>query len=515
MSPMDTGFQLRAPWYVRERNNSSLRDASSRRPSIQMYGDSTFVDRLLKDPRDSLKAGKDDKWSYPVPVSPSASDKGRARFATSTLLTTDLRKLYQPGHERYYAVVVEVFCDTAGLPRAGSHEDLEVNFLMRRQQTYVTGHKHEIRQLARNLLVEMASSQNRTVDTKGLPLDLPEVFWADAAAKRCFEEDNAQLLSQVRSHTDVQSWITGGALNGWRTSDEELSLDESEEKYRMWRLPPASVDDCEAAHSRSLWFGIIPTYSPDHWLDANGNTVPKLDEHAVYELVCTVQQKQDPAMKDCPPAIYRSEATEPFRLAAPFDPDGTKNHTTSITMPDLRRLAARAASPQGPGGVRISTPPGSALPPISIGNLGRSGVGAVGLGGSICTFAFELFFIVAFFLFLLFLPIVIFAFQLWWMLALRFCFPPSASFTILADFFAAGNGLPDLALPVNKPVKDHADEILGMPGATDALITQPQFAAQPDMFEELVNAMDPDTLAAEPSVPEAETKPDDPLCAKT
>ena len=38
----------------------------------------------------------------------------------------------------------------------------------------------------------------------------------------------------------------------------------------MWRLPPAEVDDCEAAHTRSLWFGVIPTFSPDHWVDAKG-----------------------------------------------------------------------------------------------------------------------------------------------------------------------------------------------------------------------------------------------------
>ena len=511
---MDTGFQLRAPWYVRERNNESLRDARSRRPSIQMYGDSTFVDSLLNDPRDSLKPTADDKWSYPVPVTPSTSAKGRARFATSTLVTTDLRKLYQPGHDRYYAVVVEVFCDTAGLPRAGSHEDLEVSFVMRRQLTSLEGDKRDVRQLARNILVEMAATQHSAVDTKDLPLDLPEVFWADAAAKQCFEEDNARLLSKVHSHTDVQAWITGGASKSWRSADGKLAEGESEESFRMWRLPPAEVDDCEAAHSRSLWFGIIPTFSPDHWVDAKGKTAPKLDDHAVYELLCNVKHKEDPAKKDCPPKIYWSEATEPFRLAAPFDPEGTKNHTTSITMPDLRRLAARAASPQGPGGVRITTPPGSALPPIAIGDLGKSGVGAVGLGGSICTFAFELFFIVAFFLFLMFLPIVIFAFQLWWMLALRFCFPPSAAFKILSDFFVAGNGLPDLALPVNKPTKDKTDELLGMPGGAAALITQPDFAAQPDMFVELVDAMNPGPIPAVPTVPPVESKPDDPLCAK-
>lgn len=66
--------------------------------------------------------------------------------------------------------------------------------------------------------------------------------------------------------------------------------------------------------------------------------------------------------------------------------------------------------------------------------------GSLGAGGGACTFAFELFFLVALFLFLMFLPIVVFAFQLWWLLALRFCFPRlSASMTALAAFFAGVN----------------------------------------------------------------------------
>ena len=45
---------------------------------------------------------------------------GRERFATYKLHTTKMRKLFQPTHDRYYAVVVEVFCDEPGLPRAGA-----------------------------------------------------------------------------------------------------------------------------------------------------------------------------------------------------------------------------------------------------------------------------------------------------------------------------------------------------------------------------------------------------------
>ena len=54
------------------------------------------------------------------------------------------------------------------------------------------------------------------------------------------------------------------------------------------------------------------------------------------------------------------------------------------------------------------------------------GTRRVAAGGTVdrtCTFALEIFMIVAMFVFSLFLPIVVLLFQLWWLLALRFCLP--------------------------------------------------------------------------------------------
>ena len=122
-----------------------------------------------------------------------------------------------------------------------------------------------------------------------------------------------------------------------------------------------------------------------------------------------------------------------------MDPEGTKNRVVSITLPDFRAMAARAADKRGPGGVRIITPPQSQMMvnPFN-GKIPTADDAKIGIGGGVCTFAFELFFIVAFFLFLLFMPIVVLAFQLWWMLALRFCIPPSVSFEALATAAAEG-----------------------------------------------------------------------------
>jgi hypothetical protein len=528
----EVGLALRAPWYVRERGAGlSLRDAPALRPTIQMYDGTDFVDRLLADPRDSLQYTADDLWSYPVPVTPGTGLKGRERFATSRLVTSNLRKLYQPSHGRFYAVVVEVFCDVPGLPRAGEHDDIEVTMVVRRQHTRLFGTTKSIRTLARNLMVDLMDDQHPGA-TVGDDSDLDvRDLWTATEARRRFEEQNKDLLALVSADTSDQGWMVGPAGGQWRVSDAppaEGRPADREEELPMWRLP-GRQEDCDAARTRSLWFGLVPTYSADHWVDACGRARPKLDDRATYQVRCIARHKPVPGHEHCPRTAYVSQPSEPFRLASPFDPDGTKNRTVSITLPDLRRLAARAGQRQGPGGVRISTPPRSQLVVNPFGDIPKSGAGRIGAGGGVCTFALELFFIVAFFLFLMFLPIVVFAFQLWWMLALRFCIPPSASFDALAEFFADGKLLADVALDARLEaeldVQFGTDTRLfpsGAPergtwrkeltNATDADGT-PIFRNDADLTEALVRATDPRD-AVKPAPPALEEKPPDPLCPK-
>jgi hypothetical protein len=147
----------------------------------------------------------------------------------------------------------------------------------------------------------------------------------------------------------------------------------------------------------------------------------------------------------------------------------------------------------------------------------------VGEAERICVFAFELFIIVGFFVFLLFLPIVVFLFQLWWMFALRFCLPPLVeAFELLEAHFNAGGTLSGLP-PVDETEPIEADErtveeIFGSVGITDTLaaatekvngVDTPVF--DPAMMLDLLDAVDP-TQAAEPEPGEPEPKPDDPLC---
>lgn len=415
---------------------------NARRPAIQMHSGDDFVEKMVKDPTVSLKESTEDFWGYPVPVSPG---KGAPPLAKYKIARTDMRKLYQPNHDRFYTVVVEVFCDRPGLPRAGIHDDFEVGFVMRRIAVrFADDAGNSVRKLATKLMRdERVRLQLPTEDVvaEGIAVDpdVRDLWWSNDVAGK-FKTENEDVIAAARPRTGREAWVELPTGRRWVTADEN-ELNPKEQVLPMWRLPKRE-DDCKAVESRSLWFGVVPTFSSEHAMNPMKKQTgpePKLDDHGIYEIVCFVKLKPKPGHEHCPPKIWLSTASRPFRLAAPMDPEGTKNRVISITLPDFRALEATAAQKRGAGGVRIITPPRSQmmLNPFS-GKMPTKSEAKIGVGGGVCTFAIELFFIVAFFLFLLFMPIVVLAFQLWWMLALRFCIPPSVSFDALATAAAGG-----------------------------------------------------------------------------
>jgi hypothetical protein len=144
-----------------------------------------------------------------------------------------------------------------------------------------------------------------------------------------------------------------------------------------------------------------------------------------------------------------------------------------VQLPDLAQLHADAVrlSPGGSGGVRFQTPPGSQLP-FSAKDLNatakKPGQGT-GSGFQICSFAIPLITIVAFFVFSLFLPIVVFVFQLWFLLTLRFCIPPdvtpSAGFAAKLDAIGGGVNIDAnavIAIEADQTtLKQETDDLLG------------------------------------------------------
>jgi hypothetical protein len=143
----------------------------------------------------------------------------------------------------------------------------------------------------------------------------------------------------------------------------------------------------------------------------------------------------------CP--VVWSEPTEPYQIASHFDLQGTANHPVTVQLPNLAHLQADALrlGPGGTGGVRFQSPPGSALP-FSTDNTDASKAGA-NADFQICSFSIPLITIVAMFVFKLFLPIVVFVFQLWFLLMLKFCIPPDIQIGggLDAAFAALGPGL--------------------------------------------------------------------------
>jgi hypothetical protein len=125
-----------------------------------------------------------------------------------------------------------------------------------------------------------------------------------------------------------------------------------------------------------------------------------------------------------------------------------------------------------------------------------------------------LFFLVALFLFLMFLPIIVFAFQLWWLLALRFCFPRlSVSMTALAGFFAGVNVMSG----ADAGAVANLDLVLGE-GMGEKLVAaasglNPPFADDPATAQALVAMIDPAGAVTPSPEPELPHVPD-PLCEK-
>ena len=346
---------------------------------------------------------------------------GRLRFADHAIVLSPLRKLYQPLHHRFYAVVVELFCDEPGLPRAGAVQGVDLSFVIRRERTLVQN-TNALRQLARSLTGSLYKSQYHTTTVPAFPDsdDLDDMAFAGQAAQIQLTPAQRALLGQVRPRRVVEAWVTGRAGTGrWQQVDEDAppALADGELELPMWQLPPRE-EDCAAARTRSLWFGVLPTHSAD--MDDLG--LPRLDNRAVYRARCLARQHPGPGHEHCPDRFSWSDPTAPYRLAPHADPDGTKNHRVSITMPDLRAVAARAGRPPGPGGVEIVQPPGSQLK-MNTSSFPPTQGPDMGAETSRCTFALELFMIVSMFVFSLFLPVVVFVFQLWWLLLLRFCLP--------------------------------------------------------------------------------------------
>lgn len=422
---------LRAPWYACLRAQTDrFGKAAALAPCIQKYDTEDFVAALVARPQRSLCWAPEDHWSFPVPRTAAEQRNLRQLLSPFSMARSDIRKLFQPSHQRFYAVTVELFCDVAGLPRPGPGDDPTVRFVLRRTLVTVSTQVdrktlRDFAKLAARKLVgheTFAAAEPR--DEMATDLAAAYRAWAhDAELLRAFEQEHAQEIAALGIRAEVQGWfVREDGQGGWHPVPGEPGdpvPDGEEQTYGMWRIPRPRRD-CVPDPGRSLWFGTVPTYSGD--TDAAGR--PKLDDKTTYHLRCVATRRRpDP----CPPIVTVSEPTAPFRLAAFFDPAGTANRRVHVRLPDFEAVQAQLATGRPVGGVEFERPAASQLTSFPLGVIPAvPGSGkADGDAAENCFFAIELITIVAMFVLSLFLPIVIIVFQLWWMLLLKFCWPPS------------------------------------------------------------------------------------------
>jgi hypothetical protein len=539
VSAMDHAMALRSPWYVLERLGFDRFDPRAGAPAIQKYDTAELVEDLVRDPRASLAFDPAvDVWAFavPRPESPPAPKPAtlRERLSPFELVPSNVCKLYQPSHQRFYAVTVELFCEVAGLPRPGPDTEVEVRYVVRRLRTRFNQYATlatDLKQLARAAAEELFDKGFPVKPVRAEPtdpdpdiyppndpaldtaVDLAALFRAhepDAAKLAAFEAAHAPLLGRVGMTQELEGWYVQDAVGQWQPvpqdPDDQRPPGE-EEELPMWRVPLAAAL-CEPAEDRSIWFGVVPTYSGEF----DGDGIPKLDDHTTYVVQCLARRRRRPPHEDCPRVLTWSAASAPYRLASFFDPQGTANHRTHVKLPDFAAVAARAAKGPSAGGVQFERPAGSQLPPGPLGEIPGPGAGGDPGGDSAenCSFAIELITIVATFVFSLFLPVVVFAFQLWWLLLLKFCWPSSTDTTKLLTALET--------TPIVNLLGDQKVLLSGFLGVGGD-ITGELDEADPDLLtdkalgKQLGEALQPG-VAPEPPAATPATLPDDPLCTR-
>jgi hypothetical protein len=396
----------------------------------------------------------------------------RARLAPS-----NLRKLYQPTHDRHYVVSCELHCDEPGFPRVNRKKVCQAGFVLRRRVNVIPSG------------TTAAMIETQTAPVRAAEADLLELLHLDATLNEPGASDalktatrtrqqalataagvaNWDMLLQQRRNelttkrstldawyqahgitVDVQGWFPtmqdgrpSKTYGSWRTLPENELLadvaDSGETSYPLFPLVPDPRETAHDAMGRTMYYGTVPTGGIEH--DANGSA--RFDDKATYEVRCFVREHQsNPShagkKPDCCGPLVWSLPTEPFRVAAPFDVLGAANRPITIKMPDLRELAAQAAMrPRGKLSPIRFVQPQHMSPKISGSSVAGGDMG----GEAICSFSIPLITIIAMFVLNLFLPIVVFIFNLWFLLIFRFCIPPQ---------FAAAGGA-DLAVAAAPP----------------------------------------------------------------
>lgn len=406
-------------------------------PAIQKYDTAKFVDEFLRNPFHSRTYEPEDEVYVSVPATPDLTPDGRSRLLSPLRLeSTGMRKLFLPVHKRFYLVACELRCDLPGLPCTDRAKVCEAGFVVRRRRLVFP---EEARKDAHRLLQKLAVGGAK-VRRNGGVLGVAAVgngfgaFRTEPAVKAAMElqetrEELFAWVEEVGAVDTLQGWVPlGDGLGAWQAvaeRPEELA----EAVFPLTPLiPDPSLED-HAGQGRTIYFGVLPTSSSE--TTAGGES--RFDDVTQYEVRCFVRRHKEGCPKklergDCHGPLVWSGATTGFRIAAHNDPVGSANTATTVVIPDVPALVASAAGsgprPRG-GGVKMVAPANSSLLPVANGtDMPEEGQTS---GDGFCFFAIPLITLVALFVLHIFLPILLFIFNLWVLLLLRFCILPSVT----------------------------------------------------------------------------------------
>jgi hypothetical protein len=484
-------WKLVAPWYRWQRQlvDEGLAPLQTR-PVFQKFDAPDFVKGFVAEPQRSLvfKDEVDQVFAVNATAAPALgggplAGKFTRLFTTDagpqdvTLVPTGLRKLFLDIHKRYYLVVCELHCDAPGLPTATPDQVCQAGFVVRRRSSaYPGGLRKEAKQRLDALLAIQAQIAylEQTAPARGpaaarrarevARMKAAGTYDAKLAELRArLAEARQELLLWKGGHGVVpvhEGWVPGKFPNvgAWQMV-EETPQELTESWFPLYHLFPSPTDPEHSARGKNIYYGVVPTSGHD----VDGSGTARFDSRSRYEIRCFVRRHKAGCPRlnvvpDCHGELFWSAPTEPYQLAAPADLVGTAQRPVTVQMPDLAELAAQAAalplnkfSPmkvQKPQQLKFSVEDGKATNP------------STSQSPQVCFFAIPLITLVAFFVFSLFLPILVFLFNLYFLFAFRLCIPPSFSIGggLKADLDALPPGVDvDVGLSASVALNLHAD----------------------------------------------------------